>query len=91
MTGRSLLAHGGLGMALGALVACGVALFLVLGTSGALWRILGMFAVGMAGNLAVPRLMERITGRRRDPLMIGFYVTGLSIAMVVILLLYLTS
>ena len=89
MTGMSLLKHGAFGMGLGALVAAVgfVALFFLLGAVGKP----GLFMLVPAASLgsAVPWLMGRLTGRERDPLLLGFYGTGLGITMIIILLVYL--
>ena len=90
MTGVSLLKHGALGMGVGAFVAAaaGVAVFFLLGAVGKP----GVFILVPAASLgsAVPWFLGRLTGRERDPLLIAFYVTGLGITLIAIVLGYLT-
>ena len=56
------------------------------------WTTVGTFAVVLGATslgVALPRLVERISGRKHDPFILAFYGTGLLKAGVVTIVVYL--
>ncbi len=87
----SLVARGVLAFTLGACLAVLVVLFMVLEPLATLWRALVFFAFTTALNLASVWVIERVAGRKRDPLMTACYLAGLGIPATIVILWYIAS